>query len=222
MFGLRGYVHLAGSSQAPKNSEYEMCMAGVSAFLAVKNAEIFDGSILRVIDEEKPVYVIDFSVHDSELWKLDAHLTMKGKGSGNFDAKPLLSSEAGAMIFSQVEHHKPQFVKIRICDEEYVAGDTSSMSGTLKIISFEDILDFCSGELLWEGLKGRSYLQEKKQRKELSSQEKNRELAEDVALKQEYINTLEQLKASSENDYDKLSKMFVKVPYFVRKFFSAV
>lgn len=217
---LRGYFHQAGSEEAPKNSEYEICMAGVNSFSAVKNARIFDGSVLQVIDETKPVYVIAFSVHMNDLWKLDRHLDVKK--SGNFEAKAVKSSDLGAMLSSQIEYHKPQYMKLRIGDEEFYAGDTCEIPGQKNHISFDDILDFASGEIKWKDLKGRSYLVETKMRKEKSSQELNREFAEDIAVKGRYITALEDVNRQLGESLNAANEKVSKLTFFIRKIFSTV
>ncbi len=228
--GLRGYLHLAGSSQAPKHSEYEICIAGMTKFLAVKNAEVIDSSVLRVVDEKKPVFVIVQYVEGNGIWRFVAHA--KNKKSGNVGAEQVLSSDIGAMLKTQIEYHKPQYIKMRIGDESYVAGSAVEMIGKINMISFDDVLAFCSEETAWENLRGRSYLAERERQKELSSQEHNRRLAGELQKAQEELERCHQkrdIKISGlmgeldevEDNLKDRDKKLTNIPSFIRRMFSA-
>jgi hypothetical protein len=212
LFNISGFVHSKGSKPAPNSSEYEVKMNDIHRIMTVQNGILIDGFYIQVVDETQPVYAIISSIYDCSIAKFDAHLSHK---SGGFSAKPVLSSDIGATLTKKLSviADKGSYIKIRRNNESYYAGDVSELNESVKNISFEDLLEFVSGKLSWNNLKGRSYLVEKKIRKELSSQQKNAEMGR-------IIKNLKQELASAEEKLENAEDLLEKIPEWIKNFFN--
>lgn len=158
---ISAYFHPSGTPQAPKHSEYEIEMSGVWKIMTTENGKLKDGRFLQVVDEEKPVFAVIHNVEHHQIWRFDDHLKEGKKRSHRLDATPVVSSSAEAML-TQSDSYSYLLLSIRVGDEKYYAGDTAKVKGEFKAISLDDLLEFISGEISWEQLRGKSHLFEKK------------------------------------------------------------
>jgi hypothetical protein len=219
---VRGYFHPAGTRQTPKHSEYEMQMSGIYRIMVLKNAKLIDDSFIQVINEKKPVFAIIASISKQQIWKLDNHLSNKEKSPGKIDGKPVLTSDLGAALVQKIGPHCDGYIKIRMGDEAYYAGDVSNVHDSVNNISYDDLLSLVSGEISWNNLKGRSILIERKRKKELSCQEKNAQFAEELKSKTKENQNLKEKLESTRNALASALKQLMVIPDFIKKIFSAV
>ena len=185
---IRSYLHLVGSPQAPKNSEYEVEMSGVREILYTFNASV-KGQFIQVVNESKPVFIVISSIFKNQIWKIDFHCREEKK-SGKCDFVPILSTDIGAMIVNEIDAHSNGFIEIRRDSESYLAHTKPKnfiSESDKRIISFEDLLSFASGTIEWGALKGRSYLLKAKLKKEVSAEEKIISLKSELEEKEKEI-----------------------------------
>lgn len=196
MCGPAAFLHLIGQRQSPNHSEYEIEMSGIERILISQNADLINGSILRVIDEKKPVFIVADSIWKQVVWKLDDHLEELGKkNKGMVSTTAVLSSDLGVIISIENPRSTEKTFSIRIDSEEYFIENAFSTSDKANIISINDFIEFVSGEIVWENLKGRSYIFKKSLAKEKSSEEKNAEFAEQIKFLEKKLASVEEKNA---------------------------
>ncbi len=151
---IDAYLHKKGSDQAPNRSEYEVETSGIHEIILVENATIFDKCVFQVIDERKPVYAIITSIYKGEIWRFEDHL--KKNSSSKCCAKVVLSSDIGAMITTKTSADVLDFIKLRVGNKVYFAGNSSLAEEIVNLVSLGDLLKFVSGEISWGNLENRS------------------------------------------------------------------
>lgn len=221
------YLHRQGAPLAPNHSEYEISMSGVYEILAVHNGELID-NFAKVIDETKPVFLLMVTIDSFTLYRLDHHLksaTDEKPDGGKVELLALKSSDIGAMIVEEKHGGKLSFIKLRVDDESYwVSGTMAPTEQVTGYITAKDLLDFVSGEIPWSALRGRSYICQREQKKELSRQELieklQRQLTGQQELHSKVHSQLQELCSGYIAERDSAEEKLEKIPRWVRRLFS--
>lgn len=233
-YTVKGYFHPVGTRQTPDHSEYEVNMSGIHKIMVVKNGELIDDHFVQVIDEKKPVYLVISSIGEEQIWKFTSHLSERKQNPGAFNAESFLTSDIGAVLVQKIGPHCDGYIKIRIGDEAYYAGDVHGVWSNMNRISYEDLLAFVAEEIPWSGLKGRSYLYGKKKEKELSSQRKNAEFARELKKVERVMQNFEKGLVSSGEELISIKEKLIsaneeltstkedlgRIPKFIKKAYS--
>lgn len=170
---VQAYFHKKGSTESEFHSEYDF-EADTIKFFEVKNATVFFNRQLRVINEGRPIFMVaTFSSPENKdaIWELSYHMRADSQSKKLYH-RGMVSSDIGAIIAPVYQNDGKDllYIAIRRNDETYFAMNTKSfvlsdgffakrfMSLNSHLISFQDLLEFISGDINWENLKNRGYI----------------------------------------------------------------